>query len=133
MALSSTALANSIERLMTHARNATEVIGTEGFLAYFEEGKNGKGADAVGLLNELAEEFNAMLKPADDSDSVSSLFRCSLPIQLISSFDLVESLVKSFEPCARRKGTYNSFCSFSPPASRYSADILQQPATPDAK
>ena len=67
MTESSSALAGSIERLMRHARDATEMLGTDGFLMYFEEEKTGKGPDAIDLLNELAKEFNDMLKVADDS------------------------------------------------------------------
>lgn len=80
MSHSSIALAGSIERLMVHARGATETLGTEGFLSYFEEQKTGKGADAIDLLNELAEEYSNMLKPADESDTVSPLFRSPFPI-----------------------------------------------------
>lgn len=86
MAESSTLLADSIERLMMHARGATKTLGTDGFLAYFEEEKTGKGPDAVDLLNELAKEFNTMLKPDDDDpDAVSPLFHSFLPIHLTLS------------------------------------------------
>jgi hypothetical protein len=72
--LSIDALDASLTRTVEHARTATNVLGTEGFLAYFEEVKSSGDPDAVDLLNELVDEFNSAKSPPDSIASVSLSF-----------------------------------------------------------
>ncbi|KAJ7205791.1 hypothetical protein GGX14DRAFT_568684 [Mycena pura] len=55
------AVDRAVCRAIEHARAASEVLGTEGFLAYFEEAKSNEDPDAVDLLNRLAKGYNEMM------------------------------------------------------------------------
>lgn len=65
----------SVCRAIEHARAATDVLGTEGLLAYFESPESELHPDAVDLLNELVESFNrAKAAPIDSAASVRLSF-----------------------------------------------------------
>lgn len=70
------AVDRAVCRAIEHARAASEVLGTEGFLAYFEEAKSNGDPDAVELLNRLASGYNDMMTGPDSIASVSRLFDC---------------------------------------------------------
>ncbi|KAJ7204693.1 hypothetical protein GGX14DRAFT_569270 [Mycena pura] len=53
-----------------HARAATDVLGTDGLLSYFEAPKSSQDPNAVDLLNRLIENFNSM--KAAPGDSIAS-------------------------------------------------------------
>ncbi|KAJ7206924.1 hypothetical protein GGX14DRAFT_568013 [Mycena pura] len=59
------AVDRAVCRAIKHARAASEVLGTEGFLAYFEEAKSNGDPDAVELLNRLASGYNDMMTGPD--------------------------------------------------------------------
>ncbi|KAJ7194125.1 hypothetical protein GGX14DRAFT_576610 [Mycena pura] len=59
------AVDRAVCRAIEHARAASEVLGTEGFLAYFEEAKSNGDPDAVELLNRLASGYNDMMTGPD--------------------------------------------------------------------
>ena len=83
--LSVSAVEHSVCRTIEHARAATDVLGTDGLLAYFEAPNSPKDPDAVDLLNRLIENFNAMkAAPGDSIASVSpySGFDSSIPLTL---------------------------------------------------
>jgi hypothetical protein len=60
----------SAKRAFTHARDANDMLGTEGFLAYFEPPEL-QSPDAIDLLNRLAEDFNAAMVPPEEHAPVS--------------------------------------------------------------
>ncbi|KAJ7191749.1 hypothetical protein GGX14DRAFT_578765 [Mycena pura] len=62
---SMSAVDRAVCRAIEHARAATEVLGTEGFLSYFEEAKSNGGPNAVDLLNRLATGYNEMMTAPD--------------------------------------------------------------------
>ncbi|KAJ7193165.1 hypothetical protein GGX14DRAFT_577522 [Mycena pura] len=68
--LSIAAVEHSICRTIEHARAATDVLGTDGLLSYFEAPKSSQDPDAVDLLNRLIENFNSM--KAVPGDSIAS-------------------------------------------------------------
>ena len=68
------AVDRAVSRTIEHARAASEVLGTEGFLAYFEEAKSNRDPDAVDLLNRLASGYNERMAAPDSTASVSPLF-----------------------------------------------------------
>jgi hypothetical protein len=72
------AVDRAVCRAIEHARAASEVLGTEGFLAYFEEASSNGDPDAVELLNRLASGFNGMMTAPDSIASVSPLSNCFL-------------------------------------------------------
>lgn len=77
--MSVSAVEHSVCRAIEHARAATDVLGTEGLLAYFEPPESKQDPDALDLLNNLVESFNWM--KAAPSDSVASV-RLSTPLSL---------------------------------------------------
>ena len=70
--LSISAVEHSVCRTIEHARAATDVLGTDGLLSYFEAPKSSQDPNAVDLLNRLIENFNSMkAAPGDSIASVS--------------------------------------------------------------
>ncbi|KAJ7193668.1 hypothetical protein GGX14DRAFT_577125 [Mycena pura] len=68
--LSISAVEYSVCRTIEHARAATDVLGTDGLLSYFEAPKSSQDPNAVDLLNRLIENFNSM--KAAPGDSIAS-------------------------------------------------------------
>ncbi|KAJ7211673.1 hypothetical protein GGX14DRAFT_393992 [Mycena pura] len=68
--LSISAVKYSVCRTIEHARAATDVLGTDGLLSYFEAPKSSQDPNAVDLLNRLIENFNSM--KAAPGDSIAS-------------------------------------------------------------
>ncbi|KAJ7214110.1 hypothetical protein GGX14DRAFT_392880, partial [Mycena pura] len=68
--LSIAAVEHSVCRTIEHARAATDVLGTDGLLSYFEAPKSSQDPDAIDLLNRLIENFNSM--KAAPGDSIAS-------------------------------------------------------------
>src|ERR1700761_2283722 len=92
------AVDRAVCRAIEHARAASEVLGTEGFLAYFEEAKSNEDPDAVDLLNRLAKGYNETMTAPDSIASVSPLFDCFSYSSLTSSPLFRRRLVKPRPP-----------------------------------
>lgn len=73
MRISASVLETAVCRTLEHARTASEVLGTEGFLAYFEDAKVDGDPDAIDLINRLAVGFNEMMAPPAPPDSIASV------------------------------------------------------------
>jgi hypothetical protein len=78
--ISIAAVEHSVCRTIEHVRAATDVLGTDGLLSYFEAPKSAQDPDAIDLLNRLIADFNSMKAVPGDSIASVSLIRTSAPL-----------------------------------------------------
>lgn len=83
--ISISALEHAVGRTIEHAKASVQVLGTEGFLAYFADVKSDGDPDAIELLNRIASGFNDMMAPPARPDSIASVSPYSIGLSLFTT------------------------------------------------